>query len=148
VALITRTQIIERPIGEVFATVIDAGNYAGWNPTIKASRRLDQGELGAGSRFEWKLQGFGTVTQELQDFRRNEHVRLVPLDAPIAGGHRFVFTAQGESTCVDHELEMLPRGIYRLFAPLLALIGRRNLRATAAALQMHLEATSSEGVRR
>jgi hypothetical protein len=147
-ALITRTQIIERPIDEVFATVIDAGNYAAWNPTIKASRRLDQGELGAGSRFEWKLQGFGTVTQELRDFRRNEQVRLVPLDAPIAGGHRFLLSAQGESTRVDHELEMVSRGIFRLFAPLLALIGCRNLRATAAALQLHLETASSEGGRR
>jgi hypothetical protein len=148
VALITRAQIIERPIDEVFATVIDAGSYAAWNPTIKASRRLDQGELGEGSRFEWKLQGFGTVTQELQDFKRNEHVRLVPLNSPIAGGHRFLLTAQGESTRVDHELEMVPRGVLRLFSPLLALIGRRNLRATAAALQLHLEAASSEGGRR
>ena len=144
-ALITRTQLIRRPIDDVFATVIDGGNYAAWNPTIKASRRLDDGPPGDGSRFEWKLRGFGSVTQELQEFKRNERVRIVPLNAPISGGHRFLFTAEGEETRIDHELEMIPSGIFRAFAPLMARIGRRNLRDTAAALQNHLDVGSPEG---
>jgi hypothetical protein len=52
VALLTHTQVIKRPVEEVFATVIDAGNFASWNPTIKSSRSLDEGEIGNGSRFE------------------------------------------------------------------------------------------------
>jgi Polyketide cyclase / dehydrase and lipid transport len=59
VALITQTQVIDAPIDRVFDTVIDVGNYAAWNPTITASRRLDEGELRDGSRFEWQLKGFG-----------------------------------------------------------------------------------------
>src|SRR5262249_12340033 len=148
VALITRTQVIRRPVDEVFAVVIDGGNYAAWNPTIKASRRLDDGEIGDGSRFEWKLRGFGNVTQELQEFSRNERVRIVPFIAAISGGHRFLFTAQGESTRVDHELEMVPRGIFRLLAPLMARTGRKNLRDTAEALQNHLEAATGKGAPR
>ncbi len=144
-ALITRTQVIRRPVDAVFATVIDGGGYAAWNPTIKASRRLDAGELGEGSRFEWKLRGLGNVTQELQEFRRDERVRIVPLNAPISGGHRFLFTADGETTHVDHELEMVATGMFRLFGPLLARIGRKNLRETADALQNHLEAASGQG---
>jgi hypothetical protein len=138
-ALIKRTQVISSPVDEVFATVIDAGNYASWNPTIKASRRMDAGEIGQGSRFEWKLRGFGTVIQELQEFQRNERVRIVPQLESLAGGHRFLFTADGERTRVDHELEMTPRGVFRLFGPMMARMGRRNLRATAEALQEHLE---------
>jgi uncharacterized protein YndB with AHSA1/START domain len=138
-ALIKRTQVISSPVDEVFATVIDGGNYASWNPTIKASRRMDAGEIGQGSRFEWKLRGFGTVIQELQEFQRNERVRIVPQLESLAGGHRFLFTADGERTRVDHELEMTPRGVFRLFGPMMARMGRRNLRATAEALQEHLE---------
>jgi uncharacterized protein YndB with AHSA1/START domain len=138
-ALIKRTQVISSPVDEVFATVIDAGNYASWNPTIKASRRMDAGEIGQGSRFEWKLRGFGTVIQELQEFQRNERVRIVPQLESLAGGHRFLFTADGERTRVDHELEMTPRGVFRLLGPMMAGMGRRNLRATAEALQEHLE---------
>jgi uncharacterized protein YndB with AHSA1/START domain len=137
--LITRTQVIRRPVEEVFATVIDGGNFAAWNPTIKASRRLDDGEIGEGTRFEWQLRGFGKVIQELQEFERNERVRIVPQLASLSGGHRFRFTADGESTRIDHELEMNPRGIFRLLAPMVARTGRRNLRDTAAALRAHLE---------
>ncbi len=142
-ALVTRTQIINRPVDAVFNTVIDAGNYAAWNPTVKASRRLGEGEIGDGARFEWKLKGFGKVIQELQEFQRNERVRIVPQIKSLSGGHRFLFTAQGDKTRVDHELEIMPKGMFRLFAPMMARTGRRNLRDTAEALQAHLEGRPS-----
>ena len=138
-ALLKRTQVIKRPVEEVFDVVADAGNFADWNPTIRASRRLDEGEIGDGSRFEWELRGFGKVIQEFEEFERNARVRIVPHTKQIEGGHRFRFTAQGGETRVDHELEMRPKGPFRLLAPLMGMIGRKNLRDTARALQARLE---------
>ena len=60
-ALITHSQIINAPVGEVFDAIVDGGNFASWNPTVRASRRLDSGEVGNGTRFEWDLRGFGKV---------------------------------------------------------------------------------------
>jgi hypothetical protein len=60
-ALFTRTQVIDAPVDAVFAVIIDGGNFAAWSPTIRSSRRLDVGEIGDGSRFEWNLRGFGRV---------------------------------------------------------------------------------------
>lgn len=134
-----RTQIIKAPVGDVFDTVVDGGNFASWNPTIRASRRLDDGEIGNGSRFEWKLRGFGAVVQELQEFSPNRQVRIVPHIKTLSGGHRFRFTPQGDGTRIEHELEMTPKGAFRLLAPLMGMIGRKNLRDTANALQAHLE---------
>jgi uncharacterized protein YndB with AHSA1/START domain len=139
VALLTRTQTIDRPVEDVFGVVADAANFAAWNPTIKASRRLDAGELGNGSRFEWQLRGFGKVVQEFDEFERNRRVRIVPKLKTLSGGHRFSFTDLGGRTRIDHELEMLPKGIFRLMAPLMARTGRKNLRDTAEALQALLE---------
>lgn len=34
------TQTINRPVNEVFTTLIDGGNFASWNPTITSSRQL------------------------------------------------------------------------------------------------------------
>jgi len=34
---------------------------------------------------------------------------------------------------------MTPKGPFRLFAPIMGMIGRKNLRDTANALQIHLE---------
>jgi len=73
----------------VFEAIVDGGNFAAWNPTIRASRRLDDGPVGNGTRFEWDLRGFGKVVQELQEFSRPERVRIVPHIKTLRGGHRF-----------------------------------------------------------
>ena len=138
-AIIKRTQIIDRPIEEVFDVLVDGANFADWNPTIRASRALDSRGPGNGSRFEWDLRGFGKVIQELQEFSRPERVRIVPHIKLLQGGHRFLLAAQGDSTRVDHQLEMQPKGAFRLFAPMMGMIGRKNLRDTARALQARLE---------
>jgi hypothetical protein len=137
--LFTRTQVIKAPVSVVFDTVADAGNFATWNPTIRSSRRLDTGELANGARFEWELGGFGKVVQELQEFEHNKQVRIVPHMSRLEGGRRFRLTAQDGSTRIDHELEMNPKGLFRLFAPLIGMMGGRNLRDTADALQTYLE---------
>ncbi len=137
------TQLINRPAAEVFSAIIRAGDFASWNPTIKRSRRLTEGEIGEGSRFEWELSGFGKVEQELKEFQRNRSVRIVPHMKQLGGGHRFTLTAEGLRTRVDHELEMTPRGVFKLMSPMMAMTGRRNLRATADALKRHLESAPS-----
>ena len=140
-AVITHTQVIDAPIDRVFNAVIDAGNYADWNPTVTASRRLDEGELRDGSRFEWQLKGLGTVILEFQEFECNVRVRIVQQIRWLGGGHRFLFSTQGRGTRIDHELEMVPRGLLRLLGPMITLNGRRNLRQTAEALQAYIEGT-------
>ena len=75
--VITATQVIERPIEEVFSTVAGAANFHEWNPTITRARQLSEGEPRLGSRFEWKLRGFGTVVQEFGEFERNKRIRIV-----------------------------------------------------------------------
>jgi uncharacterized protein YndB with AHSA1/START domain len=138
-ATLTLTQEIRRPVADVFATVADIGTFADWNPTITKSRQLTPGDPGIGMRGEWRLKGFGAVTQELQEFEPTRSIRIVPLMKSLGGGHRFTFTDLGGRTQVDHELEMIPKGFFRLMAPIMTRTGRKNLTATADALKRHLE---------
>jgi hypothetical protein len=138
-ALITRTQFIKKPVDEVFAVVADGASWADWNPTVRASRRLDAGPIGNGARFEWELRGVGKVVQEFQEFEPNTRVRFVTHVKTMKGGHLFRFSTQGEQTRIDHELDIRPKGAFLLFAPMMGLIGRKDLRDTANALQAHLE---------
>src|SRR5262245_7127802 len=114
-ALITRTQLIAAPVETVFSVIVDGGNFAAWNPTIRSSRRLDAGEIGEGSRFEWDLRGFGKVEQELREFDRPRQVRIVPHMRQMAGGHRFRLSSEGDRTRIDHDLELVPKGLFVLF---------------------------------
>jgi hypothetical protein len=138
-ALITRTQFIKKPVDEVFAVVTDGVGWVDWNPTVRASRRLDAGPIGNGARFEWELRGVGKVVQEFQEFEPNTRVRFVTHHKSIKGGHLFRFSTQGEQTRIDHEVEIRPKGVFLLFSPMMVLMGRKDLRDTANALQAHLE---------
>jgi hypothetical protein len=138
-ALITSTQFIKRPVDEVFAVVADGASWADWNPTVRASRRLNAGPIGNGARFEWELRGVGKVVQEFQEFEPNTRVRFVTHVKQMKGGHLFRFSTQGEQTRIDHEVEVRPTGVFLLFAPMMRLIGRKDLRDTSNALQAHLE---------
>lgn len=66
-------------------------------------------------------------------------MRIVPHIKQLEGGHRFRLSAKADTTRVDHELEMRPKGAFALFAPVMGMVGRKNLRDTANALQAHLE---------
>ena len=137
-AILRLTQEIDRPVEDVFGVVIHAGDFAAWNPTITESRQLTPDPIGEGTRFEWKLRGFGNVGQELQEFERNRRVRIVPHHRSLAGGHRFTFTDLGGRTRIDHELEMVPKGIFKIMSPFMTTAGKKNLRATADALDARL----------
>lgn len=138
-AIIKRSQVINAPIDQVFDAIVDGGNFASWNPTIRSSRQLDDGRPADGTRFEWELRGFGKVIQELQEFDRPRQVRIVPHMKQVEGGHRFRLFTQGDATRIEHELEMRPKGAFVLFAPMMGAIGRKNLKETAGALQRHLD---------
>jgi len=141
VAVQKLTQVIRKPVEEVFGTVIDVANFPRWNPTTPSARKLTAGATGEGTQFELEIKGFGKVLQELQEFRPNRQVRIVPHFKMLTGGHRFIFTADGNGTRVDHELEMTPKGVFKIFSPLMGMMGGKNLRDTANALQRYLERT-------
>jgi len=140
-AVIKRTQVIDRPVEQVFETVVDVANFPKWNPSTPSARKLTTGEIGEGTRFELEIRGLGKVQQELREFRPNKQVRLVPDMKMMAGGHRFILTAEGNQTRIDHELEMTPKGVFKIFSPFMGVMGKNNLRDLADSLQKYLERT-------
>ena len=133
------SQTIDRPAADVFSVIADVSNLAKWNPTITASRQLSDGAVGNGTQFEMSVRGFGNVPQTLEEFEQNQRARYVPHSNVMTGGHRFLLTPQGTRTQVDHELEMVPQGWFRIFSPFMGMMGRNNLRATADALKRYVE---------
>ncbi len=138
------TQVINRPVVDVFNTVIHIEDFPKWSPQNPSAKRLSNGQIGEGSRFLMEIKGFGMVPQVLREFQTNRSVRIVPDLKTLSGGHRFTFTAiPGDKTRIDHEIEMTPRGIYRLMMPMMWFMGKRNLRITAESLQAFLETEPS-----
>ena len=138
--VLTLSQVVDRPATDAFQAIVDVESFPRWNPTTKRAKKLSPGETGEGTRFELTIRGFGRTIQELQGFERDRRVTLVPHIKALSGGHTFVLTPEGEErTRVDHALEMTPRGAWKVLGPIVAMVGRRNLEQTAAALKNWLE---------
>jgi uncharacterized protein YndB with AHSA1/START domain len=136
----TMTQVINRPVAEVFNTVIHLEDFPKWSPQNPSAKRVSDGEIGEGSRFLMEIKGFGMVPQVLREFETNRRVRVVPDLKTLSGGHRWTFTPEsGNRTRIDHELEMTPKGIYKLMLPMFLFVGRRTVRITAETLRAYLE---------
>src|SRR6516225_2552217 len=103
------TQIIDRPIGEVFNAIIDVANFPRWNPTTPNARKLTPGETGEGTQFELEIKGLGKVLQEVREFRPNKQVRLIPDMKMVAGGHRFILTGESAAVSANHDNKRLFR---------------------------------------
>src|SRR5436190_24306730 len=107
-AMMKLTQHISRSVHDVFAVITDVANFPRWNPTTKSARKVSEGITGEGTEFELEISGFGKTRQSLQEFALDKQVKLVPHMKTVTGCHRFILTAEGEGTRIDHELEMVP----------------------------------------
>ena len=45
-AVFRRSQVIARPVENVFSAVVDLERFPDWNPTTKSARKLSAGETG------------------------------------------------------------------------------------------------------
>jgi Polyketide cyclase / dehydrase and lipid transport len=136
----TMSQTIARPIDQVFRTATRLDQFPQWSPCNPWAKKLTDGEIREGTRFQMGIRGFGKVTNELHEFQLNTRVMVVPLSKMFDGGHRWMFTDLGDgSTRIDHELEMRPKGVFKLMGPMLRANGTKTVKETAAALQRHLE---------
>jgi hypothetical protein len=76
---------------------------------------------------------------ELREFEPNRRVMVAPITRILSGGHRWLFTdLGGDTTRIDHELELDAHGIFLPMQPLLRANGKKTIRVTAAALARHL----------
>jgi uncharacterized protein YndB with AHSA1/START domain len=135
-----KTQVIKAPVERVFKAVIEIENFPKWNPTTAVTRKVSSGETRLGSEFEMKIRGFGMVKQTLDEFETNKRVMIVPHIKMLGGGHRFIFKKLSETeTQVDHEMIMIPKGVFKFFSPMMKSMGKKNVDALADCLQKYLE---------
>jgi Polyketide cyclase / dehydrase and lipid transport len=137
------SQSIARPIDEVFAAATRLDEFPRWSPRNPWAKKLTPGEIGEGTQFQMRIKGFGKVTNELHQFEPNKRVMVVPLIKMFDGGHRWIFSDLGNGrTRIDHELEMRPKGVFKLLGPMMRANGRKTVEETAEALRRHLESQS------
>jgi hypothetical protein len=105
-----------------FDAVADFTSSAAWDPGIASSRRLDEGPVGQGSRFEVRYR-FGPLTlplvYEITRFERPTRVVLTTRSLLHAGEDDVRFRSSDGGTDVSWRARFSFRGPGRLLEPLL-----------------------------
>ena len=132
---------IDKPREEVFAFTADFSNLATWDPGITRSNRLDDGQLGEGSRFEVEVK-FGTSTipmvYEIVEYEENERVVLVGIGEKLEVVDVITFETHDNMTLVHYTADMTFHNFMRYLgpvaAPVLNRVGEKALNGLVDAL--------------
>ena len=134
--------VIERPVEEVFDFVADERNEPRYNRRMLHAEKTSPGPVGRGSRFraEFASRGRPVAVTELTAYERPRRLASeTRMDRDLRLGDAHL---RGDPAGHTHALGVgaRPRGLLKLATPIVALVGRRQERATWANLKRFLEA--------
>jgi uncharacterized protein YndB with AHSA1/START domain len=137
---------IDRPIGDVFARLVDLDGYQGWmhrTGLFRRSGRTAEGPLGPGTAY-FDATRMGTFRGYVTDYQSpsrigfRETLRLFGSDLMEARPEYFLEADQGR-TIVHHIAEGELFGLMRLMKPVAALLARSERTRTVKSLRRSLE---------
>lgn len=122
------TRLVDRPQEEVFEYTADFANIEQWDPGVASSRRLDEGPVGMGSRYELMVR-FGTSTipmlYEITEYLPSERVVLVGRGETVDAVDEIRFEAREGQTLVDYTADLTFHNSVKYIAPLLSPMFKR-----------------------
>jgi uncharacterized protein YndB with AHSA1/START domain len=135
---------IRRPPGKVFAFIVDVASWKRWALRVVEVRRQLAGALQVGEQFTVVARLYGRdlpMTYQVTEIEPGRCLRFRSVAGP-AGDAAFSFSVEpeGEGARVTESVELKPRGLYRVIAPLIKWTSDKQLAANHAALQRALEA--------
>lgn len=140
------------PIDEVFSYLADFSNAAEWDPGVSSARKLDDGPVAPGTRFEVVSRFLGSEIKLVYSAVQVDPPGRVVFEGTTAAGLRSIDTltfkksAGGTTVTYDAQL-VLPGLLYLADLPLhLAFqwIGRDAINGLAETLRARAEAGSSD----
>jgi uncharacterized protein YndB with AHSA1/START domain len=140
---IEREIVINRPAEEVFDFMADGCNELQYNPHMLRAEQMSAGPVGRGTQFRTEVTNNGRSMEMIYEFTAYERPQRLaactikgPIDvqgtetfAPVPGGTRFRWV-----------MEMKPRGVFKLLAPLISRGFGKTLDTLLANIKRLLEA--------
>ena len=136
--------IINRPIQEVFAFVTDHANDKYWKPFVTESRKISEGSIGVGTRFEivtvaWGHRRSGEV--EILEYEPDHMFAYRGHDRYFPFVGQLMFSTTSSGTHLRGYVEFQAQGLWKLFAPFMLMFFRSQTKRTFARLKQILENT-------
>ena len=110
------------PIEEAFAYLADFANSEEWDPGVDSARRVGDGPVGVGARYQLGVrQGDRVVPMEyrITQYEPPGRVVLVGSGSGIQATDEIRFEREGDETVVDYTADIVLTGVLRLVQPFL-----------------------------
>jgi uncharacterized membrane protein len=125
---------IQRPVGTVFAFILEGANNPQWRPAVIDIQQVPGTPAGVGARYTQGIRGPGgrriAGDYEITACQRNALITFQVTGGPARPTGVYRFEALGDATRVTSTLDHAPQGLARLMAPMVA----RAMRDEVAAL--------------
>ena len=132
---------VKRAIGEAFSYTADFSNIENWDPGVARSTKLDDGNVGLGTRFDLDVR-FGSrqipMVYEITAYEPHHRVVLVGRGETLDATDEIRFSQENDLTVIDYQADLMFRSALRFVIPFLGpvmrKVGERALDGLAAAL--------------
>lgn len=105
---------------DVFDRLADMRNELEWNPATVEMAKATEGDIGRGTRFEGKMKRVGPMHMEITEYERPRRLTMRGGGRPAYVDFGATFEPADGGTRVRTTLAMEPKGIAKLFSPLMA----------------------------
>ena len=134
--------VINCPIQEVFAFVVDHANDKLWKPFVTESRKISTGPIGVGTRFEivtaaWGYHRSGEV--EILEYEPDRMFRYRGHDRHFPFIGQLTFSKVPSGTHIHGHVEFQAQDVWKLLAPLPLMFFRSQTKSTFARLKQVME---------
>ena len=113
---------VARPQHEVFAYTADFSNIQHWDPGVVSSRKVTNGPVGVGTRYEVEVRfGSGTTPMiyEITIYEPDRRVVLVGSGEKLHATDEIRFASHDNMTVIDYTADLGFRKFFRFLGPLL-----------------------------
>jgi hypothetical protein len=125
---LTERRWVRRPQPEAFEYTADFSNIEDWDPGVVASRKITEGPIGVGTRFEVEVEfGAGTtpMTYEITVYEPDHRVVLVGDGKKLHAVDEIAFASHDNMTAIDYTADLTFHNFFRFIRPLMGPILRR-----------------------
>jgi hypothetical protein len=119
---------VTRPQPEAFEYTADFSNIEDWDPGVVASRKVTDGPIGVGTRFELEVKfGAGTTAMiyEITAYQPDHRVVLVGDGEKLHAVDEITFASHDNMTVIDYTADLTFYNFFRFIRPVMGPILRR-----------------------
>lgn len=131
---------IDRPAEEIWDYFTDIANDPEWNPSAIKARKTSNGPLGVGSTFHVVRKMSGPMKLEYTEYSRPLRWALRGVGRGMSFTYSADLTPSGGSTELRSNMNLEPKGFFKLLTPVLASVTAKQLTQVHQALKRKLEA--------